>query len=82
MTFDNYPLIQCLYCDARISSKYPHPYYHAYKKHPEKIREVFENGFRFSLISLDIPKLMSKERAYKIFLKTLEEIDQHKMELP
>jgi hypothetical protein len=79
MTIDNYPFIQCLYCDARISSKYPHLYYHAYKKHPEKIREVFENGFR--LIPLDIPKLMSKERAYRIFLKTWEEIDQREMEL-
>ncbi len=79
LTSNNYPNIKCLYCDARIATGYPHSFYHAYKEHPEKIREVFENGYR--LIPLDIRKLMVKERMYKMFLETLEEIDKCEKEL-
>ena len=79
MTINNYPTIKCLYCDAKIPTGYPYSSYHAYKEHPEKIREIFENGYR--LVPNNKRKLMSKERMYKIFLKTLEEIVKRQKEL-
>ena len=71
---------ECTYCGARIAMNDRYQAYHVYKEHPEKIRECFEKT-GYPSVPSDIRKLMSKERAYEIFLETMEAIDKGEKEL-